>query len=136
MRKRRIQVRLRKILKYFSIIFSSSNDKLTEETQLDALKIINKLICEPSSSLSHVFEEKKYTIETDKYYIQIFDTSVIIQNGKFSYYIAMPEKILDRVKGLFNRMIARRDNDAKRRYNDRTSRNLKEVLLDINQNCR
>ena len=80
MRKRRIQVRLRKILKYFSIIFSSSNDKLTEETQLDALKIINKLICEPSSSLSHVFEEKKYTIETDKYYI-----STIIKPSNFNF---------------------------------------------------
>jgi hypothetical protein len=132
MRPIRLQVRARRIANKFTSVFCSPKVELTEEVQIDGLRIINKLICEPNTTLRYIFDKKKYTVETSKYYIQIFDKSVIIQNGKFSYHIDFPEKTVDEIKALFNRVIEKRDRISRQKYNDRTAKNLKEVLQELN----
>lgn len=132
MRTERLQVRARRVKRSFSKLFTISNGELTEDKQVDGLRIVNKLICEPNTSLRYIFDKKKYTVETSKYYIQIFDKFIIIQNGKFSYHVDLPEKRVDEVKSLFNRVIEKRDRISQQKYNDRTSKNLKEVLVELN----
>lgn len=131
MRTERLQVRARRVKRNFSKLFTISNDELTEDKQVDGLRIVNKLICEPNTTLRYIFDKKKYTVETPKYYIQIFDKFVIIQNGKFSYHVDLPEKTVDGIKSLFNRVIEKRDRISQQKYNDRTAKNLKEVLVDL-----
>jgi len=133
MKTERLQVRARqarrKITKLFTVF---SNDELIEDKQIDCLRIVNKLICEPNTILRYIFDKKKYTVETSKYYVQIFDKFIILQNGKFSYHVDLPEKSIDEVKALFNRVIERRDKISQQKYNDRTAKNLKEVLAELN----
>jgi hypothetical protein len=133
MKTERLQVRARqarrKITKLFTVF---SNDELIEDKQIDCLRIVNKLICEPNTILRYIFDKKKYTVETSKYYVQIFDKFIILQNGKFSYHVDLPEKSIDEVKSLFNRVIERRDKISQQKYNDRTAKNLKEVLAELN----
>ena len=132
MRTERLQVRARRVKRNFSKLFTISNDELTEDKQIDGLRIVNKLICEPNTTLRYIYDKRKYTVETAKYYIQIFDKFIIIQNGKFTYHVDLPERKVDEVKALFNRVIERRDRISQQKYNDRTSKNLKEVLSELN----
>jgi hypothetical protein len=133
MKTERLQVRARQVRRKITKLFTAfSNDELIEDKQIDCLRIVNKLICEPNTILRYIFDKKKYTIETSKYYVQIFDKFIIIQNGKFSYHVDLPEKSIDEVKALFNRVIERRDKISQQKYNDRTSKNLKEVLEELN----
>ena len=133
MRPERLQVKARqarkKIVKLFTV---PSNEDLIDDKQIDCLRIVNKLICEPNTALRYVLDKKKYTVETSKYYVQIFDKFIILQNGKFSYHVDLPEKKVDNVKALFNRVIEKRDRISQQKYNDRTARNLKEVLVELN----
>lgn len=133
MKPERIQVRARQVKRKITKLFSvTANDELTEDKQIDCLRIVNKLICEPNTTLRYIFDKKKYTVETSKYYVQIFDKFIILQNGKFSYHVDLPEKKVEEVKSLFNRVIERRDKISQQKYNDRTSKNLKEVLSELN----
>lgn len=133
MKPERIQVRARQVKRKITKLFSvTANDELTEDKQIDCLRIVNKLICEPNTTLRYIFDKKKYTVETSKYYVQIFDKFIILQNGKFSYHVDLPEKKVEEVKSLFNRVIERRDKISQQKYNDRTAKNLKEVLLELN----
>lgn len=133
MKTERLQVRARQVRRKITKLFTTfTNDELIEDKQIDCLRIVNKLICEPNTTLRYIFDKKKYTVETSKYYVQIFDKFIILQNGKFSYHVDLPEKKVDEVKSLFNRVIERRDKISQQKYNDRTARNLKEVLSDLN----
>jgi hypothetical protein len=132
MRPERLQVKARRIKNKLISAFTPPKVELTEEVQIDGLRIINKLICEPNTTLRYIYDKRKYTIETEKYYIQIFDKSVIIQNGKFSYHIDFPEDTIEEIKALFNRVIEKRDRVSQQKYNDRTAKNLKEVLQELN----
>jgi hypothetical protein len=133
MKTERLQVRARQARRKITKLFTAfSNDELIEDKQIDCLRIVNKLICEPNTILRYIFDKKKYTVETSKYYVQIFDKFIILQNGKFSYHVDLPEKSIDEVKALFNRVIERRDKISQQKYNDRTAKNLKEVLAELN----
>lgn len=133
MKTERLQVRARQVRRKITKLFTTfTNDELIEDKQIDCLRIVNKLICEPNTTLRYIFDKKKYTIETSKYYVQIFDKFIILQNGKFSYHVDLPEKKVDEVKALFNRVIERRDKISQQKYNDRTAKNLKEVLIELN----
>jgi hypothetical protein len=132
MRPVRLQVRARRVKRKIVKLLTVSNNELTEDKQIDCLRIVNKLICEPNTALRYIFDKKKYTVETSKYYVQIFDKFIILQNGKFSYHVDLPEKKVDEVKALFNRVIEKRDRISQQKYNDRTARNLKEVLQELN----
>lgn len=133
MKTERLQVRARQVRRKITKVFTAfTNDELIEDKQIDCLRIVNKLICEPNTILRYIFDKKKYTVETSKYYVQIFDKFIILQNGKFSYHVDLPEKKVDEVKSLFNRVIERRDKISQQKYNDRTAKNLKEVLVELN----
>jgi hypothetical protein len=132
MRTERLQVRARRVKRKIARLLTGSNTEMLEDKQIDGLRIVNKLICEPNTTLRYIYDKRKYTVETSKYYIQILDKFIIIQNGKFSYHVDLPEEKIDEVKALFNRVIERRDRISQQKYNDRTSKNLKEVLVELN----
>jgi hypothetical protein len=133
MKPERLQVKARQVRRKITKLFTvPSNEDLIEDKQIDCLRIVSKLICEPNTALRYVLDKKKYTVETSKYYVQIFDKFIILQNGKFSYHVDLPEKKVDDVKALFNRVIEKRDRISQQKYNDRTARNLKEVLVELN----
>jgi len=132
MRPERLQVRARRVKRKIARLLTVSNNDILEDKQIDGLRIVNKLICEPNTTLRYIYDKRKYTVETAKYYIQILDKFIIIQNGKFSYHVDLPERKVDEVKSLFNRVIERRDRISQQKYNDRTSKNLKEVLVELN----
>jgi hypothetical protein len=121
----RLMVRFRRA----SEAFKSTMDQKVEldEVQVTAFKICKKMICNHESELIYAPITHTYYVENEHYYIRMSDGAVSITNGKFSYYVWLPEKQISILKQLFDRISQTKSNQLERRYSETTLENLKEI---------
>jgi hypothetical protein len=126
---KRLVVRLRKMTRSTKSIMS--NEIKMDEVQHNAFRICRKMICDSKSELIHAPISHVYYIENDHYYIRFSSGSVTITNGKFSYYVWLPEKATDELKKIFSRVSQSKSNRLEQRYEETTLENLKEISKTI-----
>jgi hypothetical protein len=97
------------------------------EIQKSSFNICRRMIRNPDSSLTYAPITGTYYVENAHYYIRFCDTSVTITNGKFSYYVWMPTKMVNDMIKLFNRISQSRSNNIENRYSAHTLKNLNEI---------
>jgi hypothetical protein len=97
------------------------------EIQTTAMHITRRMICHPSSELVYAPISHLYYVENEHYFIRLGDNSLTITNGKFSYYIWLPSKNTDELRGLFYRILETRKNSIDKKYDQSTLQNLKEI---------
>ncbi len=102
------------------------------EVQLMAIKTCRKMICNPNAELIYAPLTQTYYVESDRYYIRMFEDSVTITNGKFSYYVWIPGRVMFDLKSLFNRISQAKSNRLESRYDKSTLQNLKEICDSVN----
>jgi hypothetical protein len=122
---KRLVVRLRRMSRSTKSIMST--EEKMDEVQLNAFRICRKMICDSKSELIHAPLSHIYYVENDHYYIRFSSGSVTITNGKFSYYVWLPEKMTDDLKKIFSRVSQAKSNRLEQRYEETTLENLKEI---------
>ncbi len=101
------------------------------EIQKSSFNICRRMICNPDSALTYAPLTGTYYVENSHYYIRFCDSSVTITNGKFSYYVWMPTKMVNDMIKLFNRISQSRSNNIENRYSEHTLKNLNEIYNTI-----
>ena len=122
---KRVLIYLRRFNQYFKK--SVDHPLKLNEIQSTAIKTCRKLMCNPNAELIYAPLTHTYYVESDRYYIRMFDDSVTITNGKFSYYVWIPGRMMFELKSLFNRISQAKSNRLESRYDKSTLQNLKEI---------
>ena len=121
---------LRKFRRKLKSIMDSKEEKLSE-VQLKAFSITRKLIAHPNSILVPAPLSGTNYIENSNYLIRFSGNAVTITNGKFSYYVWLPNGRMDSIKEAFDRALERRTTVIESKYDSRTVLNLQQIENDI-----
>jgi hypothetical protein len=103
------------------------------DVQKMAIQTCKRLICHKDSELIYAPISKTFYVEADRYYVRIYEDSITITNGKFSYYVWIPSNVMHEIKDLFNRISQSKSNRLESRYSATTLHNLKEICESIDK---
>jgi hypothetical protein len=108
----------------------NAEEKMSD-IQSSAFSITKKLIQNPDSVLLPAPISGTFYVEYKNYFIKFSDNSVIITNGKFSYYVWMSIKKTEQIKSIFNQELERRKTIIEKKYDNQTISNLKTIEENI-----
>ena len=97
------------------------------EVQTTAFSIVKRMIENRDAVLLPAPISATYYVEFENYFIKFTDNTVIITNGKFSYYVWMSIKKTEEMKQIFNRELERRKVIVEKKYDNQTMQNLKSI---------
>jgi hypothetical protein len=128
---KRTRVYIRRILRSIAHRMDMGKTESLTEIQQSAVHITRRMICHPKSELVYAPISHLYYVENEHYYIRLGDNAVTITNGKFSYYIWLPAKTTDDLRGLFYRILESRKNNIDKKYDLSTLQNLQEIAKNL-----
>lgn len=124
---KRLRVRFRKFIRGLSKPLDVDNYVMLDTIQSQIYVDIKKMIQKEDSILMYAPYSNSFYIEWREYSSKIGITNVVIKNGKFSYYITMPEKYIKKLKKHFNDTSEKRCQKLENTYNRKTLSTLQEV---------
>jgi hypothetical protein len=124
---KRLRVRFRQVFRGIQKPLNVDTYVSLDDIQSQVYVDIKRMILKDDSVLMIAPYSHAYYIEWREYSAKIGITNVVIKNGKFSYYISMPEKHLKKLKKYFNETSEKRCQRLENTYNMKTLNNLQEV---------
>lgn len=128
--KNRFLLSLRKCRKKMKSIMDSKEENLSD-VQVKAFSITRKLIAHPNSLLVPAPISGTNYVDNSNYLIRFSGNSVTITNGKFSYYVWLPNNKMDLINETFNRSLEKKTSILQNKYDSRTVLNLSQIETDI-----
>ena len=128
--KNRFLLSLRKCRKKMKSVMDSKEETLSD-VQLKAFSITRKLIAHPNSLLVPAPISGTNYVDNSNYLIRFSGNSVTITNGKFSYYVWLPNNKMDSINETFNRSLEKKTSTLQNKYDTRTVLNLSQIEADI-----
>jgi hypothetical protein len=124
--KKRLSVYLRKASRYFKRNFEGKVVDLNE-VQISSFSLIKKLIKHKDSDLIYSPISLTYYIENGDYYVRYTNNSLTITNGKFSYYVWLPDDKIEILQSLFHSRLESKKTDLDKKYNSNTLKSFREI---------
>lgn len=128
---KRTRVYIRRILRSLAHRMDMGKNDSLSDIQTSAIHIARRMICHPNSELVYAPLSHLYYVENDHYFIRLGDNALTITNGKFSYYVWLPAKSTDDLRGLFYRILESRKNNIDKKYDQSTLQNLREIAQNL-----
>lgn len=123
---KRLSVYLRRANRYFKKNFEGKLEDLNE-VQTSSFSLIKKLIKHEDSDLIYSPISLTYYIENGDYYVRFTNNSLTITNGRFSYYVWLPDEKVEILQTLFHSRLESKKTDLDKKYNSNTLKSFKEI---------
>jgi hypothetical protein len=123
---KRLSVYLRKASRYFKQNFEGKVEDLNE-VQISSFSLVKKLIKHKDSDLIYSPISLTYYIENGDYYVRYTNNSLTITNGKFSYYVWLPDDKVEILRLLFHSRLESKKIDLDKKYNSNTLKSFEEI---------
>jgi hypothetical protein len=92
-----------------------------------SFSLIKKLIKHKDSDLIYSPISLTYYIENGDYYVRFTNNSLTVTNGKFSYYVWLPDDKVEILQTLFHSRLESKKIDLDKKYNSNTLKSFKEI---------
>ena len=124
--RKRLSVYLRKASRYFKQNFEGKIEDLNE-VQISSFSLVKKLIKHKDSDLIYSPISLTYYIENGDYYVRYTNNSLTITNGKFSYYVWLPDDKTEILRTIFHSRLESKKIDLDKKYNSNTLKSFREI---------
>lgn len=99
--------------------------------QLKTVAVIRSIIRNPESILLKDPDTGFFYLEHAHYFVRFSDNTAIITNGKFSYYVSLPNATCFRLREYFDNYIIERRKVLETQYDTNTLNNFDEILKSL-----
>lgn len=101
--------------------------------QKKSISIIRQAINKPDSILLIAPISSINYVEWKDYFIKFGDDSVVITNGKFSYYVYLSQAASSKLKEYFNQKVEERRKQMEDEYDQNTIKNFDDMLNSLSK---
>jgi hypothetical protein len=123
---RRISVYIRKANRLLKKTIEGKDQDLNE-VQISSYSLIKKLIKHDDSDLIYSPISNTYYIENGDYYVRFTNNSLTVTNGKFSYYVWLPDKKMESLQSLFHAKLESKKEVLDKKYDRNTLKSFEEI---------
>jgi hypothetical protein len=99
--------------------------------QTKTVSVIRSIIRNPKSILLKDPDTGFFYLEHAHYFVRFSDNTAIITNGKFSYYVSLPNATCYRLRDYFDHYIIERRKVLETQYDTNTLNNFDEILKSL-----
>jgi len=123
---KRLSVYVRRVNRFLKRRIEGKEVKM-DDIQISSFSLIKKLINHESSDLIYSPISLTYYIENKEHYVRFTNNSLTITNGKFSYYVWLPENKMEILRTIFHSKLESKKIDLDKKYNSNTLKSFREI---------
>ncbi len=131
---KRLSVYVRKVNRLLKKTIEGKEEDLND-VQISSFSLIKKLIKHDDSDLIYSPISNTYYIENGDYYVRFTNNSLTVTNGKFSYYVWLPDKKMESLQTLFHSKLESKKEALDMKYNKNTLKSFDEIHLSLESRC-
>jgi hypothetical protein len=129
--KQRIKISIRNFFRSFSSRIDLNSEKDLNLIQKQAIVNVRRIMSKKDSVLLLAPISGVCYIEWKHYFVRLGETQMTITNGKFSYYIWLPNIMMDKLKTNFYKMVESRKQKLEESYDETTLENLRNIAREL-----
>jgi hypothetical protein len=123
---KRLSVYVRKVNRFLKRKIEGNEIEM-DDVQISSFSLIKKLINHESSDLIYSPISLTYYIENGEHYVRFTNNSLTITNGKFSYYVCLPDKKMESLRTIFHSKLESKKFDLDKKYSNNTLKSFREI---------